>query len=892
MAERPDPDALLAQINEDDRADGRGRIKIYLGMAAGVGKTYAMLNDAQEECKRQDDVVIGYLEPHGRAETEAMAQGLERLPLLELEHKGVTLKEFDLDGALKRKPRLILVDELAHSNVTGARHKKRWQDVEELLQAGIDVYTTVNIQHIEGLNDIIAQITGVIVAETIPDSIVNSADDIEVIDIPPQELIQRMHEGKIYVAAKVDQALNSFFKKSNLSALRELALRQTAERVDKQVRTYRAAEGASEPWHTKERFLVCIAPNKMSVRVVRSASRMASALHADLIAVSVDSPRQAGLRPEDRARVIEALRLAEYLGAETVTLSGQDIVAEVVKFAQSRNVTTIIVGKPIRARWREMVFGSVVDALVRNSGDINVLVITGLGDSGTPQRLNLGKSEPFDWKGYALALGVTILATGICAVMYRNVERINLVMVYLLGVTYVASRKGRAHAALASILSVATFDYFFVPPTRSFAVSDIQYLFTFMVMLVVALLTSTLTARLREQTIAASVRERRTAALFDLSKKLSATRSRTEIGSFTAQKIKEIFGCEVGILIRSRATGKLFSGPESDSKFELQPNENAVAMWVLEHGKMAGKGTDTLPGADALYLPLNAEMGCVGVLCVKWNDETVADIIQLHFLENFANQVAVAIQRTNLAKDSHEALLQVEKERLRNSLLSSVSHDLRTPLTVIAGAADQLRESRTLRDPRDLELAQAIAVESERLTRQVRNLLDMTRLEAGGVDLNREWQSIEELIGSALMRTERLLADHQVETQVQADLPLVKVDGVLLEQALVNLLENSSRHTPPGTRVVVGASVNRNVLEIEVANNGPRLEPGDEDRIFNKFYRTSPKASQGFGLGLTICKAIMEAHSGSIRACNNDMGGVSFILTIPLNDPAPEVPRD
>ena len=315
-------------------------------------------------------------------------------------------------------------------------------------------------------------------------------------------------------------------------------------------------------------------------------------------------------------------------------------------------------------------------------------------------------------------------------------------------------------------------------------------------------------------------------------------------------------------------------------------------MWVLEHGKMAGKGTDTLPGADALYLPLNAEMGCVGVLCVKWNDETVADIIQLHFLENFANQVAVAIQRTNLAKDSHEALLQVEKERLRNSLLSSVSHDLRTPLTVIAGAADQLRESRTLRDPRDLELAQAIAVESERLTRQVRNLLDMTRLEAGGVDLNREWQSIEELIGSALMRTERLLADQQVETQVQADLPLVKVDGVLLEQALVNLLENSSRHTPPGTRVVVGASVNRNVLEIEVANNGPRLEPGDEERIFNKFYRTSPKASQGFGLGLTICKAIMEAHSGSIRACNNDMGGVSFILTIPLNDPAPEVPRD
>jgi len=892
MAERPDPDALLAQISEDDRANGRGRIKIYLGMAAGVGKTYAMLNDAQELRKRQEDVVIGYLEPHGRAETEAMADGLERVPLLELDHKGVTLREFDLDASIKRKPKLILVDELAHTNVPGVRHRKRWQDVEELLQAGIDVYTTVNIQHIESLNDIIAQITGVVVTETIPDSMVNSADEIEVIDLPPQELIQRMHEGKIYVASKVDQALNSFFKKSNLSALRELALRQTAERVDKQVRTYRAAEGASEPWHTKERFLVCVAPNKMSVRVVRSAARMASALHADLIAVSVDSPRQDNLLAEDRARVIEALRLAEYLGAETVTLSGQDIVGEVVRFAQSQNITTIIVGKPIRARWREVVFGSVVDVLVRNSGDINVLVITGLGDSGTPQRLNLGRKETTDWPGYLMAVGVTLLATGICALMFHHVERINLVMVYLLGVTYVASRKGKIHAALASVLSVATFDFFFVPPTRSFAVSDIQYLFTFLVMLVVALLTSTLTARLREQSIAASVRERRTAALFDLSKKLSATRSRTEIGAFTAHKIKEVFGCEVGILIKSRATGKLFSGPESDSKFELNPNENAVAVWVLDHGKMAGKGTDTLPGSEGLYLPLNSETGCVGVLCIKWSDDTVADIIQLHFLENFANQVAVAIQRTNLAKDSHEALLQVEKERLRNSLLSSVSHDLRTPLTVISGAADQLRDSQTLHETRDRELAQAIAVESERLTRQVRNLLDMTRLEAGGVELNREWQSVEEMIGSALMRTEKLLEKHLVKTQVQTDLPLVKVDAVLIEQALVNLLENASRHTPAGTLVVIGSHATEISVEIEVANNGPRLEPGDEERIFNKFHRTSQAASQGFGLGLTICKAIMDAHGGTIRACNNDMGGVSFVLSIPLSDPAPEVPLD
>ncbi len=891
MPERPDPDALLKQVKEDQR-EGRGRIKIYLGMAAGVGKTYTMLCDAQEIHKRSEDVVIGYLEPHGRVETEAMSEGLERVPLQELNHKGVVIKEFDLDAALARKPKLILVDELAHTNAPGSRHKKRWQDVEELLQEGIDVYTTVNIQHIESLNDVVAQITGVIVAETVPDSLINQADEIEVVDIPPQELIQRLHDGKVYVASKVDQALNSFFKKSNLSALRELALRHTAERVDRQVRNYRAAEGAFEPWHMTERLLVCIAPNKMSTRVVRSASRLAGTLHAEWIAVSVDSPRQSGLSDEDRLLVHEALRLAANLGAETVTLSGPDIVGEVVRFAQSKNVTTIVVGKPVRARWREIVFGSVVDTLVRASGDINVLVITGSGAAGTRQRILPTQPQKNDWHGYAMALGITALSTGICALMYGRFERINLVMVYLLGVTYVSSRKSRLHATIAAVLSVATFDFFFVPPTRSFAVSDVQYLFTFGVMLVVALLTSTLTARLREQSIAASVRERRTAALFNLSKKLSGTRSRVEIGHFTAKQIREVFGCDVGVLIKSRATGKLFAAPESQTKFELNANENAVALWVLDHGKMAGCGTDTLPGSSGLYMPLNAEKGCVGVLAIKWTEDSLRDLGHLHFLETFANQVAVAIERTNMAKDSHQAQLQVEKERLRNGLLSSVSHDLRTPLTIISGAADRLSASTSLTNDRDRELARSIAVESERLSRQVRNLLDMTRIEAGGVELNREWQSIEELIGSALARTEKMLEEHRVTTEVAADLPLVKLDGVLIEQAFVNLLENAARHTPPGTNVRVKASSTQNRLIIEIANDGPRLAVGEEDRIFGKFYRAKGKSTEGFGLGLTICRAIMEAHGGTIRAMNKDEGGVAFVMSIPLDEVVPEVPLD
>ena len=892
MLDRPNPDALLAQVKEDERTSGRGRIKVYLGMAAGVGKTYSMLSDAQEAKKRGEEVVIGYVEPHGRLETEAMAKGLERLPLRELEYKGVQFNEFDLDAALARKPKLILVNELAHTNVPGSRHKKRWQDVQELMQEGIDVYTTINVQHIESLNDVVAQITGVIVSETVPDSLINEADEVEVVDIPPQELIQRLNEGKVYLPDRVSQALTGFFKKSNLSALRELALRHTAERVDLQVRTYRAAEGSRTPWHTKDRILVAVAPNKMAPRVVRSAARMAGALHAELIAVSVETLGQANLPAEEKQRSADALRLAEHLGAETVVLSGQDIVTEVIKFAQSRNVTTIVVGQPIRPRWREIFFGSVVDTLVRVSGDIDVHVITGQEDLGTPQRIAAKQTEIQDWKGYGLALILTGLATAICGVMngtIHNLERINLVMVYLLGVTYVASRKSRYAAIAAAFLSVGAFDMFF-PLTRHIpGVGDVQYIFTLCVMLVVAFVTSTLTARLREQTLSTSKRERRTAALYNLSKKLSATRSRIAIGTFTAAKVREVFGCDVGVLIRSRMTGKLFSGPESESKFELRPNENAVALWVLDHGKMAGKGTDTLPGADGTYLPLNAEQGCVGVLCVKWDTDEVSDPGQLNFLETFANQLAVAVERTNLAKDSHEALLQVEKERLRNSLLSSVSHDLRTPLAVISGSADSLRASPNL-DERDRGLACAIATEAERLTRQVRNLLDMTRLEAGAVELNRGWQSLEELVGSAVLRTEKMLSEHVVKTKISPDFPLIYVDGVLLEQAFVNLLENAARHTPEGTHVVISAKNLPQSIAVEVSNDGPHLAEGDEDKIFEKFYRPAQNAPHGFGLGLTICRAILEAHGGSIKAVNRRQGGVAFMLILPKDEDAPEVP--
>ena len=886
---RPDPDALLAQVRRDDRESGVGRLKIYLGMAAGVGKTYSMLADAREESHRGREIVIGYLEPHGRVETEAMADGMERLPLLSLEHKGVVLREFDLDGALTRHPSLLLVDELAHTNAPGSRHRKRWQDVEELLQAGIDVATTVNIQHIESLNDVVAQITGVIVAETVPDVLVNQASEIELIDIPPDDLIQRLQAGKVYVPEKIEQALRGFFRKGNLLALRELALRHTAERVDEQVRTHRAAEGAVQPWHTRDRVLVCIAPNQLGVKLVRAACRLATNLHADLIAIYVDSTGQSGVTDVDRNRAREAMRLAESLGAETVVLTASDIVSEVMRVARARNVTTIVVGKPLKARWREVLFGSVVDELVRASGDVDVHVISGDPGTGTPSHFQR-RDETHDVRGYGLAVITTLVATGIAKLIQPYLAQTNLAMVYLLGVALVAGRHSRRAAILSAFLSVAAFDFFIVPPAGTFAVSDLQYLFTFAAMVVVAMVIATLTAQLREQSLAASRRERRTAALYDLSKKLSSTRSRQEIGQFAASKVKEVFGGEVSVMIRSRRSGEIFSAPESDSRFENAPNERAVSQWVLDHGKSAGRGTDTLPGAEGLYLPLNAETGCVGVLALRAETDVVVDPGRMHLLETFANQLAVAIERTNLAKDAHEASLQIERERLRNSLLSSVSHDLRTPLAVILGAAEGLRDQGRFTTERDRELVAGIAEEATRLTVQVRNLLDMTRMESGEVNLNCEWQSIEELVGSALDRSESALDGHSVSMQLPDDLPLVKVDGALMEQVFVNLFENAGRHTPPGTNITVSAQSSGQRLVVTIQNDGPPFADGESERIFGKFQRAPGTKALGFGLGLAISRAILEAHGGTITARNRPSTGVQFDMQLPIGAPAPEVP--
>lgn len=846
----------------------RGRLKVYLGMAAGVGKTFSMLSDARADLARGRDVAIGYLESHGRRETEDLAEGLPRIPLREIDHRGVSIKEFDLDAALERRPEILLVDELAHSNAPGSRHVKRWQDIAELLEAGVNVRTTVNIQHIESLRDVVAQITTVFVQETVPDSFFDLADEIELVDLPPEELHKRLEEGKVYVPEKVEQALTGFFKKANLLALRELALRHTAERVDEEMRQTRSLQDVAEPWHAKERILVCVAPNRMAPRVVRAARRMASSLHAELIAVTVDSPRQSTVSEEGRAQLDAAMALAEKLGARTVALSGDDIVSEVVRFARSENVTTVVVGKPIRRRWRELVFGSMVDTLIRASGEIDVLVITGAEEHGTDLIVRR-MADPPVWQNYIWVLGIVGIATGLGSLMVDRFDLANIVMVYLLGVAYVSVRFGRTESLVAAIVSVLCFDVSFVPPRGTFAVSDAQYLVTFSIMLVVSLLISTLTLRLKTQSQASSKRERDTAALYELSRQLASSRKRDEMALVAAKKASEVAGADAVVFAKEGDRPSVLA--PSKSHFEDMPNEVAVVNWVFDNFRPAGRGTDTLAGAQGTYVPLVGSAGCVGVLGIA----TAPDAASRHMLESIANQLATALDRTHLAKESHEASMRVEKEKLRSSLLSSVSHDLRTPLGAIEGAASGLLAQSDL-SPRGRELASTVLDESERMARLVRNLLDMTRVEGGDVKLNLDWQSLDELIGSAALRSDRMF-ESPISLELPKDLPLLKLDAVLVEQLFANLFENAAKHAGSAAQVRVTAERKANGIEVCVSDNGPGLPEGDAEQLFEKFQRGK---GTGFGLGLAICRAVMEAHGGTIRARNHD--GAEFIMTFPL----------
>lgn len=907
---RPDPDELLDKIQRDEEKRQRGRLKIFFGASAGVGKTYAMLQAGHQRSAEGVDTVVGVVETHGRRETLALLDGLDVLPAVARDYRGRQLPEFDLDGALLRKPKLVLVDELAHSNVQGSRHLKRWQDVYELLDAGIDVYTTVNVQHLESLNDIVGQITGIRVWETVPDRVFDLADEVTLVDLPAEELLDRLKDGKVYMPKQAENAVRNFFRKGNLIALRELALRRTADRVDAQMREYRADQSISRIWQARERIIVCVGPGPESATLVRSAARLAGSLKADWLAVYVETPKLQRLPDIWRKRTLDALKLASELGAETVTLDGADAAASLIAYARMRNVSKLVAGASNSPNWRRLLDATVAQSLVDAAQDIDVTLI-GTGevrkDSETRDPVSLfGSRHEFNSRpnAYIYAVVIGVMITGLTGLLSAHIDLTNLAMLYLLGVVFTAVKLGRGPGVLLSFLSVAAFDFFFVPPHLSFAVSDTQYLLTFAVMLLTSLTISQLTSNLRRQAGVASLRERRTGAMYAMTRELGGALMTEQIIEIGTRHVGEVFQSRIAILLPDSAEKVRQKVDHPDPKVTLDAADIDVdiAQWVYDQQKPAGQGTDTLPASRALYLPLKAPMRTRGVLAIMTSREGELNVPeQRRMIDTFASQIALALERVHYVEIAQDALVNMESERMRNSLLSAISHDLRTPLTSIVGFASVLEEeTHDGSSGRSRELVHAIHEEALRMSGLVTNLLDMARLQAGSIRLNRQWSMLEEVVGAGLAVCRRTLEGHAVHVSMPQDLPLIQLDAVLMERLLVNLLENAAKYTPGGSVInIYAASEQRGgerCVRVCIDDNGPGLPAGIEKTLFDKFTRGEKESAKpGVGLGLAICRAIVEAHGGQIGANNRQdahgkVTGAQFWFTLPANEAPPSDP--
>ncbi len=841
-----------------------------------------MLQNARDLQEAGSDVAVGWVDTHGRYDTAALLLGLDIVPRRSVTHRGVALEELDVDAALARRPSVLIVDELAHENAPGSRHPKRWQDVFELLDAGIEVHTTLNVQHLESLNDVVAQITGVRVRETVPDAVLERADQIVVVDLQPEELLERLRDGKVYLGANAERAARGFFRRGNLLALRELALRRAAERVDADVQAYRREHQIAKSWAAAERILVCVGPSPASASVIRAGRRIAAGLRAPWTAVWVERTSAPPLGDADRDRVDANLRLAESLGASVVRLSGARPSRVLLEYARAHGATRIVIGKPTHSRWRDRLRGSLLDEVVRGSGEIEVQVTA--GDEEARRPASAPQHPAARWYEWIASLGIVGVATAVGELGRSFIDLPDAVMLYVLAIMAVALAAGRGPSTLAAGLSVACFDFFFVPPYYTFDVADFRHLFTFAMMFAVGLVISTLVLRIRREERGAVARERRTAALYALARELGGARDERETAAATARHVGDVFGGAVSVLLPD-ATGLLALA----SGAALDAQDLAVARWTYEHGEAAGIGSDTLPGARVYCVPLRSGPRVLGVMVLAPQDARLADRDQL---DAFARQAALAVERALLVEESKIVALRARDEEMRSSLLSAVSHDLRTPLAAITGAASGLRDVQTAADPeRRSDLVDTIAEEAERLERLVANLLDMTRLEGGAV-VHREWVPLEEIVGSALVRLEKALAGRPIRTALDPALPLVALDPLLAEQLLVNLLENAAKYTPEGTPIEVSARIDASRLELEVCDRGPGLPPGSESRVFEKFFRAGPQHAPGVGLGLAICRAIAHAHGGSIAAENREGGGVCFRAVLPLAGTPPAVSPD
>ena len=879
---RPDPDRLLEQT----AAPHRGKLKVFFGACAGVGKTWAMLAEAQRLRAQGLDIVVGVVETHGRKDTAAMLEGLAVLPLKRQAYRGRHISEFDLDAALARRPALILMDELAHSNAPGSRHPKRWQDIEELLEAGIDVFTTVNVQHLESLNDVVSGVTGIQVRETVPDPFFDAADDVVLVDLPPDDLRQRLKEGKVYIAGQAERAIEHFFRKGNLIALRELALRRTADRVDEQMRAWRDRQGQEKVWHTRDAILLCIGHNTGSEKLVRAAARLAARLGSVWHAVYVETPSLHRLSEAKRRAILAALRLAQELGAETATLSDPSEEKAVLHYAREHNLGKIVIGRQQKRRWWDR--GGFADRLARHAPDLDLVVIA-LDEKAAslPARASDSRTAMDKWR---LQLQGCVVAIALCAVItvvamqwLMAFEAANLVMLYLLGVVIIALVYGRWPSVLATVINVVSFDLFFVAPRGTLAVSDVQYLLTFGVMLTVGLLIGNLTAGVRYQARVARYRERRTRHLYEMSKALAVGRSREDIAATSERFIASTFQARSQLLL-----------PDEMNRLSplTQPTaaitwDDAIARWSFDKGLPAGAGTDTLPGVPYQILPLKSAARNWGLVVVEpANLRQLMIPEQQRLLETFTLLVASALERLTLTASEEQARLNSERESLRNSLLAALSHDLRTPLTVLFGQAEILTLDLASEGSKHAPQANEIRQHVLNTTRLVNNLLDMARIQSGGFNLHKEWLTLEEVVGSALRMLEPGLGGRHIQLDLPDPLLLVHVDGPLFERVLINLLENAVKYTGPQAQIGIAAHVDPHHLLLEVWDNGPGIPPGQEQAIFDKFARGNKESAiPGVGLGLAICQAIVEVHGGTISAETRPQGGACFRVTLPREAP-------
>lgn len=892
---RPSPDALLQAATQEKR----GRLNVFLGAAPGVGKTYTMLETAHARQREGVDVVVGVVETHGREETAFLLRGLEQLPLRRVAYRDRVFNELDVDEVLKRRPQLVLIDELAHTNVPGSRHEKRYQDIEEIRAAGIDVYTALNIQHLESLNDVVAQITRVKVRETVPDSVLAQADTIEVIDLPPEDLIKRLKEGKVYVPDQAARAVHHFFAPGNLTALRELALRKAADQVDSQMLSYMQSHAIAGPWPTRDRIMACISPSPLMPRLVRTARRIAERRKAPWIALYVETPAHDRLSDAEKTQINRALTLAEEFGAEVVTVAGSNVPGEIIRQARQRNVTEIVVARSHRSRLVNRLRGTLTDRLVELGDGINIHVVTGSSDAESWFEVMRDRLAGVSLAGLVPAAAIAFGVTGLVKLAERWLPESSIPLLILVGVLFSSLRYGHSAAVLSSVVAVLGYNFLFLQPLYTFTIANAENIYTFFVFLAVALITSTLTARIRAQAEAARIREARTASLYDFSRMVTGAAAEDDIlwavvhhvaATSKAQSLV-LMPEDDGLVIRA-------AYPPED---QIDERARIAAAWAWEKGEPSGRGTGTLPSSDWLFLPLRTAERKLGALGIRFPDDRPAlGPDERRLLDALAGQAALAIERSLLNRDVEEARVSAETEKLRSALLSSISHDLRTPLaSIIGGVSSLMNFGRQIDESGRKELLQTVRDEAERLNRFVGNLLDMTRIEAGAMQPKLDWTDPEEIVATAVKRAAPLTQGHDIHIEIDPAMPLLRVDYILIEQVLINLLDNAAKYSPKGSAIDLRLRHGDRHVTLTVTDSGSGIPAGELEQVFDMFYRVKAGDRQvaGTGLGLSICRSILKAHGGEIRAESpvadgqKTHMGTRMIVTLPLEE-QPAMPAE